>query len=201
MILQFIRRWRVQRYWERKWRTPNYRPDWLGDAPRPFVLTGFEKGWLKPGLTVLEIGCGLGTSAAWMAEQGAQVLAMDVSQHVIEEARKKFPNRPGLEFQCADVCAPGKISKVFDVVIDTGCLQHIPASLRDCYRDNLLAWSRTGSRFVVTMHKRERSAGERLAEIQALFSAHFELVHTEEVPTANTEKLSNLNSVFHFVRR
>ena len=191
----------MQRSWERRWRTPNYRPDWLADTPRPFVLTGFEQGWLAPGLTVLEIGCGLGTSAAWLAEHGLQIIAVDISNHVIEQARKNFPDRPGLEFRCADVCATEPFAAVFDVIIDTGCLQHIPAGLRDQYGQNLLAWSRAGSRFVVTMHKRDRTAAERLAEVQALFATGFELVHTEEVPTANTEKLSRLNSVFHFVRR
>jgi SAM-dependent methyltransferase len=201
MILNQLRRWRMQRSWERRWRTPNYRPDWLADTPRPFVLTGFEQGWLAPGLTVLEIGCGLGTSAAWLAEHGLKVIAVDISNHVIEQARKNFPDRPGLEFRCADVCANEPFAAVFDVIIDTGCLQHIPTGLRNQYGQNLLAWSRAGSRFVVTMHKRDRTAAERLAEVQALFATGFELVHTEEVPTANTEKLSRLNSVFHFVRR
>ena len=201
MILNYLRRWRMQRSWERKWRTPNYRPDWLADTPRAFVLTGFEAGWLAPGKTVLEIGCGLGTAAAWMAQRGLRVHAIDISDHVIEQAREKFPNQPGLEFRCADVCTPTDFSTVFDVIIDTGCLQHVPAGLRDSYRGNLLIWSRAGSRFVVTMHKKDRTAGERLAETQALFSGHFELVLTEEVPPPNTEKFSHLNSIFHFVRR
>ncbi|MDR3459025.1 MAG: class I SAM-dependent methyltransferase [Verrucomicrobiae bacterium] len=201
MMLNHFRRWRVQRSWERKWRTPNYRPDWLADTPRPFVLTGFDAGWLVPGQTVLEIGCGLGTTAAWLAQHGLEVLAVDISSHVIEQAQKNFPNQPGLEFRCADVCAPVTCPTVFDVIIDTGCLQHIPPGLRDCYRKNLLAWSRTGSRFVLTMHQRDRTAAERLAEVQSLFSAGFELVHTQEMPPPNAEKFNHLNSIFHFVRR
>jgi len=193
-------RWRKRRAWERQWRKPNFRPGWLADTPRPFVISGFENGWFAPRMTVLEIGCGLGTAAAWLAQRGLLVVAIDVSNHVIEQARKTYPNQPGLEFRSADACAPTNISTVFDVIIDTGCLQHIPTSLRDCYCQNLMVWSRTGSRFVVTMHKKDRSAGERLFEVQTLFSANFDLVYTEEVPPANPE-VNHLHSVFHFVRR
>jgi 2-polyprenyl-3-methyl-5-hydroxy-6-metoxy-1,4-benzoquinol methylase len=151
-------------------------------------------------MTVLEIGCGLGTAAAWLAQRGLPVVAIDVSHHVIEQARKTYPSQPGLEFRHADACAPTNISTVFDVIIDTGCLQHIPTSLRDCYCQNLMVWSRTGSRFVVTMHQKDQSAGERLSEVQTLFSANFDLVYTEEVPPANAE-VNHLHPVFHFVRR
>jgi 2-polyprenyl-3-methyl-5-hydroxy-6-metoxy-1,4-benzoquinol methylase len=193
-------RWRKGRSWERQWRKPDFRPSWLSDTPRPFVISGLEKGWWSPGMTVLEIGCGLGTAAAWLAQRGLQVVAIDVSSHVIKQARKAYPNQRGLEFRQADACAPTNISTVFDIIIDTGCLQHIPTSIRDCYCQNLLAWSRTGSRFVVTMHKKDRSASQRLSEVQALFSANFDLVSTEEVRPAD-ERVNHLNSVFYFVRR
>ena len=86
-------------------------------------------------------------------------------------------------------------------MIDTGCLQHIPAGLRDGYFQNILTWTRPGSRFVVTMHKTNCTAGERLAEVQSLFSRHFDLEHTEEEPPANADTAKHLNSVFHLIRR
>ncbi len=194
-------RWYKQRVWDRQWSKLDFRPYWLGDTPRPFVISSFEKGWLASGMTVLEIGCGLGTSAAWLAERGVQVVAVDVSRHVIQRARKTHPNQPGLEFQQADVCAPTKILRDFNIIMDTGCLQHIPASLRHGYCQNLRTWTRVGSRFVVTMHTKHRSANERLSEVQALFSADFDLICTEQVKPANPERAKFLNSVFHFVRR
>jgi len=195
------RRRRMRRSWEHQWRKPNFCPNWLADAPRPFVITGFERGWLAPRMTVLEIGCGRGRTAAWLAERGLQVVALDISPYVIEQARKRFCNQPDLEFRCADVCVPANLSTVFDVILDTGCLQHLHPSLRGGYCENLLVWSRPGSRFVVTMHKVTHSASERRLGVQALLSTHFDLVYTEEVPPANAEKFRHLNSVFHFVRR
>jgi 2-polyprenyl-3-methyl-5-hydroxy-6-metoxy-1,4-benzoquinol methylase len=193
-------RWRKRNLWERQWRTPNFQPLWLTNTPRPFIISSFEKGWLAPSTTVLEIGCGRGAAAAWLAERGLRVVAIDVSNHVIEQARETYANQAGLEFRCVDVCAPTDMLTVFDVILDTGCLQHIPRSLRDDYCRNLLTWSRTGSRFVVTMHKKDCSASDRLTEVLDMFSANFDLAHAEEVRPANPN-VKHLNSVFHFVRR
>jgi len=194
-------RWRTQRTWEDRWRTPDYRPGWLADAPRPFIVAAAERGEFAPGMTLLEIGCGLGTAAAWLAQRGLHVTALDVSEHVIEQAREKHAGQARLEFREANVCAPTDLRMTFDVVIDTGCLQHIPASLRAGYLQNLLTWTRPGSRFVVTMHKTNCTAPERLAEVQALFGAEFELERTEEEPPANKETARHMNSVFYFRRK
>jgi 2-polyprenyl-3-methyl-5-hydroxy-6-metoxy-1,4-benzoquinol methylase len=150
---------------------------------------------------VLEIGCGLGTAAAWLAQRGFRVVAIDVSEHVIDRARKVHAQQPRLEFRAADVCATTDLRTAFDMVIDTGCLQHIHASLRAGYVQNLLTWTRAGSRFVVTMHKTNCTAADRLAEVQSLFGRHFELERTEEEPPANADTAKHLNSVFHFRRR
>ena len=194
-------RWRTRRTWDGRWRTPNYRPRWLADIPRPFIIAAFESSEFAPGMTLLEIGCGLGAAAAWLAQRGLDVTAIDISEHVIEQARKSHANQPRVEFRAADVCAPTDIRTAFDVVIDTGCLQHIPAGLRDGYVQNLLSWTRPGSRFVVTMHKTNCTAADRLAEVQALFGQRFNLERAEEMPPANPETAKHLNSIFHFVRQ
>ena len=193
--------WRERTTWEGRWRTPNYRPRWLSDSPRPFIIAAVESGRFAAGMTLLEIGCGLGNAAAWLVQRGLRVTAIDVSEHVIEQARQKHAGQPGLEFRAADVCVPTDFRTTFDVVIDTGCLQHIPARLRNGYVQNLLTWTRPGSRFVVTMHKTDCTAAERLAEVQALFGGHFELESAEEHPPANPETAKHLHSVFFFVRK
>jgi 2-polyprenyl-3-methyl-5-hydroxy-6-metoxy-1,4-benzoquinol methylase len=191
---------RERAIWDSRWRTPNYRPRWLADAPRPFIVAGVESGRFAPGMTLLEIGCGLGTAAAWLAERGLRVTALDISDHVIAQAQKIHANQPRVEFHAADVCIATNLRTPFDIVIDTGCLQHIPANLRDGYVANVLTWTRPGSRFVLTIHKTNCTAADRLAEVQALFGQHFTLEQTTEEPPANADTAKHLNSVFHFLR-
>lgn len=192
---------RTRRTWDGRWRTPNYRPRWLADAPRPFIVAAVDSRKFAPGMTLLEIGCGLGTAAAWLAGRGLHVTAIDVSEHVVTQARQNHARQSHLEFHAADVCAPTELRRAFDIVIDTGCLQHIPASLREGYVANVLTWTHPGSQFVVTMHKTDCTAADRLAEMQSLFSRHFELEQTTEEPPANADTAKHLNSVFHFIRK
>ena len=45
--------------------------------------------WLPDRGTVLEVGCGTGREAAWMAARGLDVTATDASAAMLAEARKK----------------------------------------------------------------------------------------------------------------
>ena len=45
----------------------------------------------RPGERILDIGCGPGQLAAKIAQSGAEVLGIDASPSMIEQARKNFP--------------------------------------------------------------------------------------------------------------
>jgi SAM-dependent methyltransferase len=44
----------------------------------------------RPGFRILEMNCGTGEDARWLAAQGMQVLATDISPRMIEVAQRKF---------------------------------------------------------------------------------------------------------------
>lgn len=54
-----------------------------------------------PGKRVLEAGCGDGTYSAWLADRGAEVLGIDLSQEMIDVAQRQHGDE--LEFRQADV--------------------------------------------------------------------------------------------------
>ncbi|HEX5141987.1 MAG TPA: FG-GAP-like repeat-containing protein, partial [Dehalococcoidia bacterium] len=51
---------------------------------------------VKPGMSILDLGAGTGTDAVWLARLGATVLAIDVSQGMVDEARRRV-EAEGLE--------------------------------------------------------------------------------------------------------
>src|SRR5437879_5029100 len=53
----------------------------------------------KPGERILDLGCGTGHLTAQIAKRGAEVLGMDSSAEMIQEASRLYPN---LCFQVAD---------------------------------------------------------------------------------------------------
>ena len=70
----------------------------------------------------LELGCGTGTNAVWLAEQGFAVTAVDCSEHAIDAARRKAEaSGVDVDFLCEDVCELALSGKPFPFVFDRGC--------------------------------------------------------------------------------
>ena len=191
-------RFHLRLRWERRWASDEYRPRWLTNGPRAFVVDGFDTGWLSVGKSVLDIGCGAGHTAAWLASHGLHVVGIDCSRHAIARAAAAFRDQPGLRFQVVDVCGPDRLGKTFDVLIDGGCLHIIPKPLHHRYVRNLLLWSRPGSRYVVTMKTSTMVSREWADYLQSLLSPAFEMVHFEERPSNVADRS---NPVVHMVRR
>src|SRR3954452_9296635 len=71
----------------------------------------------------LELGCGTGASAVWLAQQGFDVTALDLSTVAIESARRRAEAAgAGVRFLAADVLKPPpELAGPFDFVFDRGC--------------------------------------------------------------------------------
>jgi 2-polyprenyl-3-methyl-5-hydroxy-6-metoxy-1,4-benzoquinol methylase len=54
-------------------------------------------------MRAIDIGCGAGHNAAWLADQGLEVTGVDFADHAIERARSKFGEVAGLHLEVVDV--------------------------------------------------------------------------------------------------
>ena len=59
--------------------------------------------WVEPGHHVLEIGCGTGTLAALMTARGAHVVGIDVSEAMLEAARRNAPEAELLHMTATEI--------------------------------------------------------------------------------------------------
>jgi len=75
---------------------------WNGLLERP-ALRSLVPGNLA-GAVVLDAGCGSGAQAEWLLGQGADVIGVDLSPRMIEEARRRCPGRG--QFLVADLAGP-----------------------------------------------------------------------------------------------
>jgi len=67
-------------------------------------------GNLRPGMRVLEVGCGVGIEAVYVARRGIQVVASDISPAMVELARERV-RTSGLEHLVEVIqCASGELS-------------------------------------------------------------------------------------------
>jgi 2-polyprenyl-3-methyl-5-hydroxy-6-metoxy-1,4-benzoquinol methylase len=105
--------------WEERYEKKN--TPW--DTGRPDIhLMNLFAGWPKCGGKVLEVGCGTGTNAMWMAEQGLQVTGMDISSAAIEQAKQRAADK-GLtcRFFAEDFLACQIEGRQFSLLVDRAC--------------------------------------------------------------------------------
>ena len=93
---------------------------WDIKRPDSHLATIVKNVPIKP-CKVLELGCGTGTNAIWLAQQGFTVTAIDLSQTAIEQARAKG-GAEGCTFVLADFFDDPLPGTDFDFVFDLGCL-------------------------------------------------------------------------------
>lgn len=90
----------------------------------------FHRIGLRDGMRVVEIGCGSGNIACWVAEQvrpSGTVVAIDNSAAQVEQARRQAHARGlgNIEFQVADAYSPRLAEASFDVAYCRLVLMHL----------------------------------------------------------------------------
>jgi SAM-dependent methyltransferase len=102
----------------------------------------FHRVGLRDGLRVVEVGCGSGNIACWVAGQilpGGSVLGIDVAADQIEQARRQAASRNlrNVEFQVADAYSPRLPEGSFDLAYCRLVLTHLtrPAEALRAMRD------------------------------------------------------------------
>ena len=122
---------------------------WDGHALAESLTTLVEGGSLTP-TTALDLGCGTGDNAIYLADHGWTVTGVDYVDKALTAARKKAGDR-AVTFTKADVTqlrAEG-IAGPVDLVIDTGCLHGMNDEDRDGYVREVTAVTAPGGRLLI----------------------------------------------------
>lgn len=80
----------------------------------PQEREAIEKYFIKDGGYVLDIGCGTGRTTYPLYKLGFDVLGIDISEPMIEEAMTKFPD---IDFEVGDACKLRFENETFDYVL------------------------------------------------------------------------------------
>jgi SAM-dependent methyltransferase len=104
---------------------------WADREPNPSLVAWHQRsGFDFANARCLDVGCGLGDNAEYMAAAGARVTAFDVAPSAVRACRARFPESR-VRYEIADLLRPPEAwSSAFDFVLEVYTLQVLPPSTR-----------------------------------------------------------------------
>ena len=120
--------------------------DWMCRQPPP-----------ARGARAIDVGCGLGDNAAFLAQCGYETTAIDISPSAIEWARKCHGDVA--RFRVADLFdLPDDLRGAFDLVHETYTIQSLPIALRAQVMEAIAALLAPGGKLLVITRARPDGA-------------------------------------------
>ena len=109
---------------------------------------------------VLEIGCGNGRNAIYLAQKGCTVTAVDLSQQAIEWSREQADvQNVNIKFICENIFNLKLESQKFDYIYDSGCFHHLSPHRRVSYIQFINKYLKTNGYFSISAFKENGKYG------------------------------------------
>jgi SAM-dependent methyltransferase len=166
-----------------EWAYRHSRPPWDIGRAQPAVVELAESGAFAG--RVIDLGCGTGENALYLAGRGLDVVGLDAAPTAIQLARAKAANRGiAAGFVVGDALDPGsldgRLGGRFDAVLDCGLFHTFADDERGVYVRGLATLLRPGGRYFMLCFSDEEpgTAGPRRisqAEIRATFAVGWQV--------------------------
>lgn len=135
--------------------------------PCPFFVTAPDEtlvDWAGSGRLgagrALELGCGNGRNAIYLARNGFAVDAVDFSREAIDWAKENVTAADvNVTLHCRSIFDLEFTPGTYDLVYDTGCFHHIAPHRRRSYVEIVLRALRSGGAFGLVCFKSEAGSG------------------------------------------
>ncbi len=146
------------RYFRMPWET----------GPRGELVELVESGRILP-CRAIDLGCGTGSNAVFLAQHGFEVTGVDfVSSAIAKAKRKAEAAGVRVEFVVDDLTNLRKVKGTFDFLVDYGGLDDMILKDRDRYVQNVVPLAHPGSRFLLWCFEFPLQWWERLLRLTHL---------------------------------
>jgi SAM-dependent methyltransferase len=152
---------------------------WHLSRPSPELLSALGDGWLPPCGCVLDVGCGLGSEAGYLASAGWQATGVDVSEEAVAQAAARHADAAFLR---ADGRQLPFHPHCFDAAVDRGCFHYLPPGDRLRYANELSRVLRPGGKLLLRASL--RTAGVRNDVNEAVIGRTFAAWQIEQMERA-----------------
>ncbi len=91
---------------------------------RDYLL--LENMKIKKGMSILEIGVGLGSIIDEILKRGAKYCGIDIADKTIDYLKSQYTDSSLVRLFCMDVCSPSSdLNNKFDIIISADTLEHV----------------------------------------------------------------------------
>lgn len=123
-------------------------PPWDIGRPQPEFVKLADAGAIQG--RVLDVGCGTGENALFLASRGHEVWGVDGAPRAIEKAKEKARERSGnVTFRVHDALDLGRLRTTFDTVIDSGLFHTFDDGERTVFTRSLASVLRPGGTYIM----------------------------------------------------
>ncbi|MFA6315121.1 MAG: class I SAM-dependent methyltransferase [Candidatus Paceibacterota bacterium] len=137
---------------------------WSQSRPNEWMKNSLDKfiAFLKPGSSVLDVGCGSGDKSKYMQERGMNVTGIDFSSKMIEIAKQDVPNA---HFEVLDINNLSKHDSKYDAIFARAVLLHFPKNqinrLLNMFANHL---NEKGYIYIAVKMQKENEKGEEIVK-------------------------------------
>jgi len=158
-------------------------------GPREELVELVKTGRIAP-CRAIDLGCGTGDNAIFLAQNGFDVTGVDFAKSAIKKARDKAKLLGvAVDFVVDDLTMLRHVQGLFDLLVDYGTLDDLNREDREKYVQNVLPLSHPGSQFLLWCFEWKMGWWERFlvrlgpfgnialepGEVQRYFAAQFEI--------------------------
>ncbi|MCA1221702.1 class I SAM-dependent methyltransferase [Streptomyces sp. 8L] len=139
-------------FWDRFYADRSRPVPFFVPKPDESLAACVDRGLIAPG-RALDLGCGTGRNALYLASRGFEVDAVDLSPVAVAWAEDRARGAGiGARFLSGDVFAlpATELSGPYDLVVDSGCFHHLPPHRRVSYLGLLDRVLAPGGHFALT---------------------------------------------------
>jgi ubiquinone/menaquinone biosynthesis C-methylase UbiE len=131
-----------------EWAYGNGVPPWDIGLPQPAIIRLAEQGLISG--DVIDVGCGTGENAMYLASRGLAVIGVDAAPTAIAQAQEKARLRgSSASFVVADALALEGLGRRFDMAIDSGLFHTFSDADRVRFERSLQRTLQRGGRYAL----------------------------------------------------
>jgi SAM-dependent methyltransferase len=171
--------------WDRIYhRCPIESLPWELGKPRRLLVELVKSGQLVSGKT-LDLCCGLGTNPIYLAQEGFDITALDLSDKAVEYTKEKaLKAQADLNLLIASFLELPFKSEVFDLIFDFGFFHHVKVEDRTRFILGVYRSVKTGGRYLLVCFSDRNGQGWNhftKEQIVVLFQHSFEILWIKQI--------------------